>query len=381
MIGAAMPDPAQPEQPLPGPHRASSSTAGSVLALDVGGTQVRAAVVTAGGRVLQRADRPTPREIQAEGILAAFRDLLESVRERFDPAEQGPLLGLGISAVGPLDPRRGILVEPPNLPSQYRGLALAGPLGEWLGLPVAIERDTHVAALGEWAFGAARGCTDFIYLTVSTGIGGAVVSGGRLLTGPDGVAGELGHLPVEVEGPVCGCGGHGHLEAISSGTGIARAARAAIAEGRASGLAELATRIAPTPLAAVHVAAAEDAGDPVAGEIMELARRAFAQVVVGLVDVFDPERIIVGGGIAHGQGDRWLGPARRAVAVEAFRIPAQRVTIVPPELGEDVSLVGAVALVEAALGGGAPGSALGRARGRPRRERRRRAPHRQGMRG
>lgn len=323
-------------------HRSSSDP---VLALDLGGTQLRAAAVSPEGRILRRADRATPREADQPGIVAACRELLESVRDGLPERDRAGLAGVGISAPGPLDPRAGVLVEPPNLPPAYHGLALAAPLASGLGLPVVVERDTNVAAFGEWSFGAARGLTDFIYLTVSTGLGGSVVTGGRLLTGPDGVAGELGHLPVDLDGPVCGCGARGHLEALSSGTAIARAARELVGGGHQGELARIAERIAPAALAAVDVAAAEEAGDQGAAAIMERARGAFAAAIVGLVDVFDPERIIVGGGIAQGQGERWLGPAREAVARTAFRIPARRVTIVPAELGEDVGLIGALPLL------------------------------------
>ncbi len=282
-----------------------------------------------------------------EAVLGACIELLKSVRDGLPEGKQRQLRGVGISAPGPLDLRTGSLVEPPNLGPRFRGMAVADPIARALDLPTAIERDTHVAALAERAFGAAAGCTDFVYITVSTGIGGAVVTGGRLLTGPDGVAGEIGHLPVDLDGPFCGCGGQGHLEALSSGVAIAREGMAAGTQGRSARLSP--ERTGRWPLEARDVALAEEAGDPVAREIMERARRAFAAVIVGLVDVFNPQRIIVGGGIAEGQGERLLRPAREAVAREAFTIPRERVEIVPAALGEDVSLAGAVPLLESRM--------------------------------
>jgi glucokinase len=171
-----------------------------------------------------------------------------------------------------------------------------------------------------------------VYLTVSTGIGGGVVIDNRLLRGPDAVAGELGHLTIDLDGPECGCGARGHLEAISSGTGIARAARE-------RGLGEI---------GAVQVAALEDAGDETAAQIMDYARRAFASAVVSIVDVFNPSRVVVGGGIAIGQGDRLLQPARDAVEQLSFRRQAARVEIVAAQLGDDVGLIGALSLVRLA---------------------------------
>ena len=179
---------------------------------------------------------------------------------------------------------------------------------------------------------------------MSTGIGGAIVSGGRLLGGPDGVAGELGHLLVEIDGPPCGCGARGHLEAIASGSGIARAAGSSIAAGSAAGLGALAARRG-RGLDARDVADAEDAGDADAARIMERARRAFAESCVVLVNVFNPQRIVVGGSVARNQGERWLAPARERVAAIAFSVPRARVEIVPAVLGDDVGLVGALPLL------------------------------------
>jgi glucokinase len=336
-----------------GPQRIPTRTPGPVLALDLGGTQIRAGAVAPGGRLLSRTGASTPLAGGPEAVLAIGRRLLEEARDRLPRRDREALVGLGISAPGPLDLAAGSLVDPPNLGAAFHGMSVRDPLGEATGLAAFIERDTHVAALGEGAFGAARGVEDYIYLTVSTGIGGAVVTGGRLLGGPDGVAGELGHMPVDVDGPLCGCGARGHLEAISSGSGIARAATEAVAQARAGGpgteLLTVARRLDPEPLQAVHVAVAEEAGDAVAAAIMERARTAFAAAIVGMVDIFDPTRIIVGGGVAQNQGERWLQPAREAVAATAFRIPARRVRIVPPDLGEDVSLIGAVPLVAAGL--------------------------------
>ncbi|MDQ3938685.1 MAG: ROK family protein, partial [Chloroflexota bacterium] len=258
---------------------------------------------------------------------------------------------LAISAPGPLDPWKGILIDPPNMHRSLWGFDLVAALADRLRLPAAIERDTQVAALAEQSYGAAKGLSDFIYLTVSTGVGGAVVSDGRLLRGPDGVAGELGHMVVDMDGPPCGCGSRGHLEAFASGTGIVAAVRAALAAGDISSDGPLGRQISErgeTALGARDVAQADAAGDPVAARIMEQARQAFAAAVVSMVDIFNPQRIIVGGGVANGQGERLLGPARERVRRESFRSQARRVEIVAGGLGDDVGLLGAVPLVRLA---------------------------------
>jgi glucokinase len=322
---------------------------GAALALDLGASRLRAAVVSGEGRVLSRADARAPVEAGPQGVLATAISMLRRVRDAAPETVRDSIRGVGIAAPGPLDPAAGVLVEPPNMPRSFRGAALADPIGSALSLPAALERDTHVAALAEWEFGEARGLTDFLYLTVSTGVGGAIVAGDRLIGGPDGVAGELGHLLVEIDGPPCGCGARGHLEAIASGSAIARATLDAISAGRAGGLASLAASLG-RGLDARDVAEAEEEGDPVAGEIMARARRAFADSCVTLVDVFNPQRIVVGGSIARNQGDKWLGPARDRVAAIAFSVPRARVEIVPAGLGDDVGLIGALPLLRRRAG-------------------------------
>jgi len=252
--------------------------------------------------------------------------------------------GIGISSPGPLDPVAGVILDPPNLGPTFHGTPLASLVGEALGLPTFLERDTQVAALAEGRFGAAAGCPDFLYVTISTGIGGAVFSDGRLLRGPDGTAGELGHLMVDRDGAPCGCGARGHLEGIASGSGMARSARAAAERGESDLLAALVREHGPA-FGGREVAAAADAGDPVAAAVLASARDAFAVTCVSLVDVFNPSLIVVGGSVASGQGEQMLAPARAAVAAGAFRRPGARVRIVPAALGDDVGLVGAVPLL------------------------------------
>lgn len=318
----------------------------AVLALDLGATRLRAAVVADDGRILARSEVRTPGAEGPAAVVASAIETLRAVRAMAGDATTLRIRGIGLSAPGPVDPRRGTLVEPPNIGPGFRDVPFAAPIGEALGLPASLERDTHVAALAEQRFGAARGARDFLYLTVSSGFGGAIVIDDRLYGGPDGVAGELGHVVVDLDGPLCACGARGHIEAICSGTGMARLAAAAVAEGRSPELARLAAERAPGPLEGRDLATAAAAGDAAATAILERARAAFAAFVVSLVDVFAPERIVVGGGIAIAEGDRLLGPSRDAVRAHGFRIPAGRVQIVAAELGPDVGLIGAVPLLD-----------------------------------
>ncbi|MFN8619299.1 MAG: ROK family protein [Chloroflexota bacterium] len=321
----------------------------------MGGTHVRTAVVTPDGRIHQHRRTRTPVAAGGDAIAATALEELRATRDAWLSDGGAAPVAVGISAPGPLDPRTGRIIDPPNLGATFHNLELGPKLADPLGIPFAMERDTNVAVLGERAFGAARGTDDVVYLTVSTGIGGAVVTGGRLLSGPDGVAGELGHLSVDYDGPICGCGGVGHLERLAAGSGMARSAREALDAGaHAPELARIAAAIAPRPLEAVHVDEAAALGDPVACSIVDRAVRAFAAAMVSIVDVFDPDRVVVGGGIALAWGDRLLGPAREAVVGTAFRLQARRVRIVPAELGDDVGLIGTVPLVATALPGWRP---------------------------
>jgi glucokinase len=329
---------------------ARATLRGPVLALDLGGTNARAGVVTPEGRLAVRRAGSTPMAEGRDGVVAYCLDLLRTCRAEHLAGGGVPPIAVGIAAPGPLDPQTGALIDPPNLRGAWWGFPLAPTLGEALGLPWAIGKDTNVNILAERDFGAGEGSDDLVYLTISTGIGGAVISGGHPVTGPDRVGGELGHMTIDVDGPRCGCGGIGHLEALASGTGIANAARAVLERGDpAPELARIAARIAPASLGAVHVSEAAEAGDPAALEILARARRALALGVVSIVNVFGPDVIILGGGITLAWGERLLEPARQAVAETAFRIPAQRVRIVQAVLGDDVGLIGTVPLVASAL--------------------------------
>ncbi|MGD0017904.1 MAG: ROK family protein [Candidatus Limnocylindrales bacterium] len=313
-----------------------------VLALDVGGTQIRAAAVLPDGSRLGRRAAPTPLALGAEAIFAACADLLRGVADGLPAQVRGRVAAIGISSVGPVDPWRGLVVDPPNVPP-LRDAPLADEMETRLGLPAFLDRDTNVAALAEHWLGAARGCRDFLYVTVSTGLGGAVVHDGRLMLGPDGTAGELGHVTLMMDGgPRCGCGGTGHLEGIAAGAGLAAQARDEVALGNS---AFLLARAELAPLTARDVAEGELAGDPACELLMQRARRAFAVACVGWVDAFNPTLIVVGGTLAERQGERWLGAARAEVESSAFRAPAARVRIVPAQLGDDVGLVGAWPLV------------------------------------
>lgn len=322
-----------------------------VLALDLGGTQVRAAVILADGSRVARHATTTPSAEGPEAVIQACIATLAAAHAEAPKVIDADLVGIGVSSPGPINPWTGVIVSPPNLGPLFHDIPIAARLEAALHLPVYLERDTNVAALGEQAFGAARDVEDFLYVTVSTGVGGAIVSDGRLVHGPDGTAGELGHVSIELDGPRCGCGGTGHLEAISSGVALARDARDAVARGTSPFLAARAAASpdGPAGLDARAVAEGEAAGDAVCARLMEHARRAFAMACAGFVNAFNPDLIVVGGSIAEHQGDLLLDPARAEIKRGAFATPAARVRLVPAALGPDVSLAGAQPLVAGRL--------------------------------
>jgi glucokinase len=307
-------------------------------------------VIKPDGSRLARTDGDTPKQEGPAAVVRACREMLAASRAQAPEEIAGELAGIGISSPGPVDPVTGVIVEPPNLGPTFRDVPIAAEMRNAFGLPAFLDRDTNVAALGERAFGAAIGIDDFIYLTVSTGVGGGVVNEGKLLRVADGLAGELGHVPVALDGPRCGCGGVGHVEAFASGTALARDAQALVAAGRSPYLQERARDIGAERLSAREVAEGSLAGDPECVALMATARRALAVACVGYVNAFNPRRIVIGGSIAEAEGDRLLEPIRHAIATEVFKVTARHVTVVPAELGPDVSLAGAHPLVISRLG-------------------------------
>jgi glucokinase len=314
-----------------------------ILAIDVGGTQIRAAHVSPNLVVSQRRAVDTNDQEGVDAVIERVCSLARQVIEAAGDAGLPEPVGLGISSPGPLDPWRGVVVAPPNL-AGWRDVPLAERVEAAVGVPTFLERDTNVAVMAEWRHGAARGCDDAIYITVSTGIGGGIVTGGRPLIGKDGTAGEVGHVTVELDGPVCGDGAPGHVEAIGSGTAIARDGRALLEAGRSERLADVFAASGAAELGAEHVAQAADEGDAACRAILDRAWLAVGALCASLVNLLNPEVIVLGGSIA-GHRPELFEVASREIERRAFPIPARRVRIMPAEHGDDVSLVGLLPIV------------------------------------
>lgn len=310
----------------------------AAVAVDLGGTWIRAGRVSPEGAVMEAVRVPTP-QTGPEAVADAIGELVR----RLGPLPPGRV---GVAVPGPLSVREGVVFEPPNLKG-WRDVPLRGMLEERLGRPVVLENDANAAAVGEWWCGAGRGSRHLVYVTVSTGVGGGLVLDGRLYRGATDTAGEIGHVLVDPEGPVCSCGRRGHLEGIASGPAIARWVQERIREGRPSVLAT------GRPFSAREVAEAAEAGDALAREAFERAGRYLGWTVAGLLNLVNPEVVVIGGGVAR--AGRWLfDPLREAAREASFERPWQAARIVPAALGDRAGLVGAayVAMEEGGISGG-----------------------------
>jgi len=308
-----------------------------ILSLDLGGTQFRLALADEKGQLLRRYAAPIYSEQGPEQAIRRIKDAITEMLSDVDPAA---LRGMGVATAGLVTPGTGVLLTSPNLLSWYN-TPLKEVFERELQFPVWVGNDANLAALGERRFGAGRGSDDLVYLTISTGIGGGVITGGKPLLGSSGFAAELGHMTIDLNGPRCNCGNVGCLEAMASGTAIARLALEKLSTGEVSVITDLVAG-ALTKVTAVVVWEAANAGDSVACGVMHTAATNLGVGVANLVHIFNPELVIIGGGVSNA-GELLFEPVRQVVAARIM--PDITVRIVPAALGDNSSLLGAVALV------------------------------------
>lgn len=307
------------------------------LALDIGGTWCRAAVVGVDGRLLSRGQRKTLSNRSGARIV---QDCVELLREVAAKASL-EIEAVGVSVTGPVDPNTGTLYSPPNAGEGLSGLSLSSEISKSLGgIRVAVGKDTNVIALAEATFGAAIGVADFVYVTISTGVGGSIVSDGRILLGSGGCAGELGHISVNPAGPECGCGRRGCLEALISGPALAR--RLEIAKVESEIVKETGQGTLQNDGAYVSAQAAK--GDPLAVQILDSAKVEFASAMVDFANLFNSELIVVGGSVARAHPE-WLNRAQQAIATSALSPSRETTRIVQSTLDDDGGLIGAALLL------------------------------------
>lgn len=306
------------------------------IGIDIGGTKIAGAVVTADGSIIARntiaTDADAPNAI-ATGMVKLARELR---------AGAPSVCAVGVGAAGLVDSKRGVVLGAPNL--AYRDLAITGLLTARLGLPAFADNDANAAAWGEARFGAGRGHGDQIMVTVGTGIGGGLILDGAVYRGAHGIGAEVGHMVVLPGGPPCACGVRGCFEQLASGTAIGRRARERADEPGASAVLARAggDRDAIT---GEHVGEAALAGDAFAREIVAEAGRWLGIGLASLVNILDPAIVVAGGGVVAGTGDLLLEPARAAMAEHTtLRDLRPAVQLVPAALGNDAGVVGAADL-------------------------------------
>lgn len=303
-----------------------------VLAGDLGGTNLRIAAVDRRGRLQFRVEADTPRHSDDSLIVSAAATLAKQCREQM--GGQPLAFGFAIPAIMAADEER--IFSSPNLP-ELRGSNMAATLENELGVDVVLENDANAAAIGEHWLGASREFSSSICVTLGTGVGGGLILDDKPLRGPDGTAGEVGHICVEPLGAPCGCGSNGCLEQYSSASAIVRIARELAPEYPASPLAT------ESDLTAKTVYDFGIGGDPLAIEVFRRAGRYLGIALAGLINVLNPEAIVIGGGAADGW-DLFIEATRSEIRKRAFREPAERARIFRASLGSDAGIVGAAFL-------------------------------------
>lgn len=306
------------------------------IAVDIGGTQIRAACYLDGQLEPLKIER---RATQREGV-SPEENLCLAIRSVWP--DLGDVIAIGVASPGPLEQSQGLIITTPNIP-QWRWFPIVDFLVSEFKVPVALDNDANLAALGEWKFGAGRGHHHLVYLTVSTGIGGGIITEDRVLRGSRGLAGELGHITILPDGPVCGCGQRGHLEALASGTAISRIAYEAMLKGE--------NTILPggSPPTAKQIAQAAIAGDKLSTRVIAQAGTYLGIALADFLHIFNPSIIIIGGGVSR-SGDAFFKPLHKALRERALSQEyLTGLSIVTAALGDDPGLLGALALVQTNL--------------------------------
>lgn len=307
--------------------------------VDIGGTKILVLIADAGGTVLGRARVPTQASQGPEAVIARIADTVRAAATDAH-VDISRITSGGVSAPGPIDLMEGTITDPPNLPG-WHNVPLARVLQQKLGVPMVLENDANCAAVGEHSFGAGRGYRHMIYITISTGIGAGIIIDNELYIGASGAAGEVGHMGVAATGPMCGAGHPGCLEAFASGSGIAARAREMIAAGGLIRTARLAEH--NPPLSAQTVFMAAEQGEAEAMALIQSAGRYIGMALATLINAFNPQAIVLGGGLTH-MGEAILGPAVETARQRAFAQSFTDVRIVEWELGDDVAALGAIAV-------------------------------------
>jgi glucokinase len=307
-----------------------------IIGVDLGGTNVKTAIVSRDKKIIAKDSRPT----NAEGGPEAVMDVMEqSIRDltASSGVSLSNVLAVGFGAPGPMNWQTGVVFSPPNLPG-WKNVPLADAMQKRLGAPCYVDNDANVAAYGEYWLGAGQGTQSMAVFTLGTGVGGGLVVFGQLLRGIDGTAGELGHLKVQRDGRLCGCGSHGCLEAYASVTGMVRTA----IEGLESGKISMLTEMCGSHLDAITGKMISDAaaqGDAFAQWVFKETAIWLGLGIASLVNLQNPEKVVLCGGMIAA-GDMLFNPVRETMLANTFEVPGRRCQIVAAGLGADSGVIG-----------------------------------------
>lgn len=308
-----------------------------VLAIDLGGTKIVAALVAPGGKIQAREHHPTLANEGQQAVIGRITLAIDRLLGN-NNIELARLHGISLATAGAIDSQRGIVTLSPNLPG-WRNVPLRDIVEKKYGISTFMVNDANAAALAEHRFGAGKGASNLLYVTVSTGIGGGIIIDGRLYEGESGAAGEVGHMTIDINGPKCNCGSYGCLEMYASGTAVAREAARRIQQGEKSSLSTMVEGRLEDITAEIVDRAARD-GDSLASAVISHAARYLGIGMANLVNILNPEMIVFGGGMSK-MGDRLLEPVRQAIDERAYTISAQAVRLDVAHLGSDAEAVGA----------------------------------------
>lgn len=310
------------------------------VGVDLGGTKIATGIVDQDGKLLDQLVCDTDAKEGSDAVLERMAQSVKTLLERQN-AKPEDVLGIGVCSPGPLERETGLVLFAPNL--GWKNVYLGPILQEKTGITTYVENDANAAALAEKWFGAGRGVENMVYITVSTGVGSGIIINDRLYAGTHGTAGEVGHIVIEGDGPLCGCGQRGCLESLASGTAIARMAKEALQAGAESVIRDLVEGDLDA-ISAKVVGEAAKQGDKVAQEVLDKAFYYLSLGVVNVLNLFDPEVVVIGGGVSK-LGDMLFTPVIEQVRKKAVAGPREKTRIVPAALGVDAGMLGACSLV------------------------------------
>lgn len=305
-----------------------------VIGVDLGGTKISTALCDLEGNIKAQFMLPTQ---ASAGEVVVLENIFTSIKTvlKDSSVDVNDVKAIGVGSPGPLDAKEGIIVTTPNLP--FKNYKLTEKIENEFGVKTYLDNDANVAAIGEFILGAGKGTINMVYITVSTGIGGGAILDGKIYRGRTSNALEIGHMTVMPEGPICGCGNAGCLEALSSGTAIARRAKEVLLSNAVTSLRNY------DEVTSYEVFKEYEAGDKIAVEIIERAMNYLGIGMANIITSFDPEMIVIGGGVAKA-GDIVFESINKVVKRRNFKVMADSCKIVNAGLGNDAGVMGAVSL-------------------------------------